>query len=189
MIASPPSAWADAERRFHLAYLEDPEPFPRSRVSVTWTTRRDSEGSLELFVVLESDPSRSMAFSIDLGGSTPLRPEGTSSGVLVGGFGTNAITCLEVDGQVLWPMLHPVERPASTSLVKGRPHLDDRWAVLSDWLRLWVAGLCVLVASLTAKAWGSAAGGLVILGVAALLMRHDLLKRRRSAKGEPAPSK
>jgi len=117
MIASPPSAWADAERRFHLAYLQDPEPFPRSRVSVTWTTRRHSGGNLGLFVVLESDPSRSMAFSID-SGPTPLRPEGTSSGVLAGGFCTNVITCLEVDGQVLWPMGNPVERPAPTSLVK-----------------------------------------------------------------------
>jgi len=48
--------------------------------------------------------------------------------------------------------------------------------------------LLVLAGSLTRKAWGSAAGGVVILGVITLLMRYDLSKRRRSAQGDPAPS-
>lgn len=65
---------------------------------------------VEVSVVREGDPTRSMAFSIDPG-PTPLRPTGTSTGVLVGGFGTNAIACLEVDGQVVWPTANPIERP------------------------------------------------------------------------------
>ena len=37
----PPSAWADAQRAFHLAYDADPEPHPRQPVILTWRTRGD----------------------------------------------------------------------------------------------------------------------------------------------------
>ena len=125
LIASPPSAWAEAERAFHLTYQAGADSLPRRAVRVTWTTRRLGdrggfllsalrEGSgahdgVEVTVAPAAEPGRSMVFSIDPG-PTPLRPEGATAGVLVGGFGSNAVCCLEVDGRVVWPTMNPVER-------------------------------------------------------------------------------
>jgi hypothetical protein len=131
MIAHPPSAWADAERRFHAAYLRDSSSFPRTAVVVSWTTHKGATGAgaagllgmaasawrngaahhdgVEVTVRRSEDLARSMAFSIDPG-PEPLRPSGSSTGILVGGFDTHAITCLEVDGRLLWPTMNPIER-------------------------------------------------------------------------------
>jgi hypothetical protein len=159
-----PSAWADAQREFHLAYDEDPTPFPRQPVTVAWTTRGDLDpvpapdplwegapASLDRrgpraaavgpFIGLphvfggflwrivagfrygaiphdgievtatQEGGSRSVAFTV-ADEPAPLRRKGTTSGTLIGELGTNAVCCLDVDGQILWPTMPPVERPS-----------------------------------------------------------------------------
>lgn len=139
-IASPPSTWADREREFHLAYLDDPTPFPRQPVTVTWKGASDNpppshpvvlavwaaiEGirqarhrhgtgvwapptfAVSSITVRPPDASKAMAFTIDEA-SSPLERTGAIPGVLVGGFGNNAVACIEIDGDVWWPTGHPI---------------------------------------------------------------------------------
>lgn len=63
---------------------------------------------VEVTVTAVGVPGRSMTFPI--ASPAPLHSSGASRGVLVGGLGTNAVACLEVDGQVLWPTANPVQR-------------------------------------------------------------------------------
>lgn len=140
-IASPPSRWADSEREFHLAYLEDPTPFPRQPVTVSWkadradtppthpiawifwaiskavralwTRYRTGAWPLPRFEVhglsvTLDDRSRRMGVPID-SSTAPLERDGTRDAVLVGGFGSNSISCIEMDGRTYWPNGHPVE--------------------------------------------------------------------------------
>ena len=51
-----------------------------------------------------------MSFTVDPE-VQPLRKEGATVAILVGEIGMNAVACLEVDGQVLWPTTPPVVRP------------------------------------------------------------------------------
>lgn len=153
----PPSAWADAQRAFHLAYDADPGSFERQPVAVTWLTRgsldpmpqpdplwdgapprtrgRGSspllgiphvlggflwrllsswrygvtpDDGLEVTVTRTSDGA-GMTFNL-ADDPAPSSPQGTSTGVLVGELGMNAVACLEIDGRVLWPIGPPIER-------------------------------------------------------------------------------
>ena len=128
-IASPPSAWADAEREFHLAYLQDPAgPYPRTEVGISWLAHDKEQGLLEqLFeaargrptaidmvaFLLVSTDGRSMSFDAQPEHALAER-WGSVHGVLVGGLGSNAIACIEVTGQVIWPMFNPTEENRST---------------------------------------------------------------------------
>lgn len=122
-IASPASRWADLEREFHLAYLDDPEPFPRQAVEVTWMTLPDGYGGPFGFVlgtlgladdggkegmVLQATRQDGATMTLDLEG-TPVLAEaaGRSRGIVVGGFGQNAVTCLELGDLTVWPTFNP----------------------------------------------------------------------------------
>lgn len=43
-----PADWPDAQRAFHLAYLDDPAQFLRRPVTVTWVTLRQRGGMVGL---------------------------------------------------------------------------------------------------------------------------------------------
>ena len=152
----PPSAWADAQREFHLAYDRDPTGFIRHPVAVRWLTRGELDPYPEpdqIFEGIDRPQARGAAPLIGiphvLGGFflrllsawrlgtvphdglevtvvdafgdrmsftvdpeiEPLQRKGETLAILVGEIGMNAVACLEIDGQVLWPTMPPVVRP------------------------------------------------------------------------------
>lgn len=73
-----PSAWADAQRAFHLAYDDDPTPFPRTPVIVTWLTRGNLDPMPKPDPYWEgAPPRRANGYSPVVGAST------TGSGFIV----------------------------------------------------------------------------------------------------------
>lgn len=82
-----------------------------------WHRHRTGAWAPQAFEVLgitvrPLDDARTMAFPIDQA-NAPEERTGSIAGVLVGGFGNNAVGCVETDGGVWWPTGHPVvsDRP------------------------------------------------------------------------------
>lgn len=118
-----PAAWPDAQRAFHLAYLDDPAQFSRRPVRVTWVTLRQRGGVVGLartmwwlgagrhegveVTVIDGETAEAMWFSV-ADEEVPPKPGGSTTGVLVGELCTNAVCCVEVEGGVIWPAVNPV---------------------------------------------------------------------------------
>jgi hypothetical protein len=148
-----PEHWPEAQRRFHLAYLEDPAAFPRRPVGLVWVTRHQTRWSLdvvtgrhvgvEVTVTDVDGHGRSMRFAVSSDTSPP-RLGGEDTGFLVGGWGANATCCVEVDGGVVWPAYNPVEiddRAAWSARSRARQQRGTRtpsttWVPPERWLRL-----------------------------------------------------
>lgn len=176
MAVENPEHWPDAQRRFHLAYLEDPAAFPRRAVELVWVTRHETRWYLDTDVVTgrhlgvevtvtDADapghgPSMRFAVTSD---AAPPRLGGEDTGVLVGGWGANATCCVEVDGGVVWPAYNPVEigeRAAWSARSRARRQrgtrtpstprvLPERWRRLPRLVRgALVAALAAVVVAL-----------------------------------------
>ncbi|MEZ5177090.1 MAG: hypothetical protein R2746_02095 [Acidimicrobiales bacterium] len=118
MAVENPEHWPDAQRRFHLAYLEDPSAFPRHDVELVWITRPDTAWNLDVVtgrhdgveatVTEVGGEHRSLRFAV-APDQVPPRQGGRVPGVLVGEWRPNATLCVEVEGGVVWPAYNPEE--------------------------------------------------------------------------------
>lgn len=79
------------------------------RLASSWRHGFTPDDGLAVTVTRPSDGA-SMTFGL-ADDPAPYVPQGRSTGVLVGEFGMNAAACIEIDGQVLWPISPPVKRP------------------------------------------------------------------------------
>lgn len=185
MAVENPEHWPDEQRRFHLAYLDDPTAFPRRPVEVVWVTRPNTAWNLDVVTgrhegveitvtELEGD-HRSLRFAA-AADQVPPRQGGCVPGALVGDWGPNATFCVEVDGGVVWPGYNPEEvslraagsargtsreqaiRPSLPSLAGPEP-MSARWLNLPRPVRaiLMVSAAALWVAVGWAK--GSRIGG------------------------------